>query len=658
MLLLHASAVNMTELICVLNLDGTLSARLTAASGLTPELPGVCCWRFRLPKLLLLKIHAPRELGWHMATAKGTIPRIVRFDCYEADLTTGELRRRGVPLRVREQSFQVLGSLLENPGQVVTREELRRRIWGDEVFVDFENNLNSVVANLRDVLGDSAEHPRFIETLPKRGYRFIADVCAVSIAATQPQPSRPRLLVLPFVNLSGDTAQDYFSDAMTDEIIAALASVAPEQLAVIARTTAMRYKGSRKDVGRIGRELNVDYVLEGAVRRYAERVDINVQLIQTRDQAHLFAQRYDEGMRDLFRLHGRIGVAVATHIPGVAEKVRLATDSAPAASQTPTADLAAYNEYIKGRYEMFKWTPESIAKAKQHFEAALARDPQYALAYCGLAELHWYLGLWGFAPSDETEAIWRVYVRRALELDPTLAETHALLGPPKRDFQERFYQWKEVEQQIEHARTLNPNSPVVMLRYAAGQMVFGDMSKCIAELDRALEIDPLSAEVRIWLTGALCLGRDYKRALEEVRKLVELEPRLAFGYMMLGWVYLGMKDFEESICALRKAVELSGGFPQMLGWLGLALGLGGHTVEARSVLEQLRAIAAHRYVQPTSFAWTQLGLGEIDEAFTWMERAADRHDRMVLHIRTYPFMDTLRDDPRLKLLLRKLNLLD
>lgn len=561
-------------------------------------------------------------------------------------------------MRIREQAFQVLACLLEHPGQVVTREELRRRLWGEQLFVDFENNLNSVVAYLRETLGDSAEHPRIIETLPKRGYRFIAQLQTLPPAAPEAAANRARLLVLPFVNLSGDAAQDYFSDAITDEIITALASLVPAQLAVIARTTAMHYKGSHKDVGRIGRELNVDYVVEGGVRRNGEQIDINVQLIETRSQAHLFAQRYDGEMRDLFRLHNRIASGVASHIPGISEQGCVTAGTGNHIGRTPTADLAAYNEYIKGRYEMCKWTPESIAKAKQHFEAALARDPQYALAYCGLAELHWYLGLWGFAPSDETEAIWRVYVRRALELDPTLAETHALMGPPKRDFQERFYQWKEVERQIEHARTLNPNSPVVMLRYAAGQMVYGDMSKCIAELERALQIDPLSAELRIWLTEACYLGRDFKRALEEARKLVELEPRLSISYMMLGHAYLGMKDFEQSISALRKAVELSGSFPQMLGWLGLALGLGGHTAEARGVLEQLRTIASHRYVPPTSFAWTHLGLGEIDEAFVWMDRAADRHDRMLLHVRTHPFMDPFRSDPRLTALLRKLNLLD
>ncbi len=219
--------------------------------------------------------------------------RIVRFDCYEVDLDAGQLRRRGERIKLREQSFQVLAALLEHPRAVVTREDLRHRLWRDDVFVDFENNLNAVISRLREALNDTAEHPRFIETVPKRGYRFLATVSAPAhVAQTAPQ-RRAKLVVLPFVNLSGDPAQDYVSDGMTDEVITALASLAPVQLAVIARTTAMLYKASRKDVAQIGRELGVDYLVEGAIRNVGDQVAVNVQLIRTDDQTHLFARRYD-----------------------------------------------------------------------------------------------------------------------------------------------------------------------------------------------------------------------------------------------------------------------------------------------------------------------------------------------------------------------------
>ena len=584
---------------------------------------------------------------------KRTMSHVVRFDCYEADLGSGELRKRGIRIGLREQSFQVLAALLEHPGQVITREDLRHRLWRDEVFVDFENNLNAVVAHLREVLNDSAAHPRFIETLPRHGYRFIADVYTLP-PPSELNASRVRLVVLPFVNLSGDPAQEYFSDAMTDEIITALASPAPEQLAVLARTTAMHYKGSHKDVARIGRELGVDYVVEGTLRQSENQIAINVQLIQTSDQAHLFARRYEAGVRDIFRMHDSIAQDIAAHIPSMADKVRGAQ-----VTRKPTEDLAAYNEYIKGCYEMWKSTPEGMAKAKQHFEAALALDPKFALACDGLAELHWHLGYWGFAPPDQMEPIRRFYALRAIELDPTLAETHGLIAfhPEKSHYVDAYtYNWAEAEQQIAHARDLYPNSPFLRVSYATVLMVLGHNEKAAAELECALELDPLSREVRFWLVEALFFGRQYERALEQARKLVELEPEHQIAYLVLGHVYLGMQRYEESIAALRHAVEISGEFPLMLGWLGLALGLGGHAAEASSVRERLRAIARERFVLPTSFAWIHLGLGAIDDAFAWMERAVDRNDGWIHALRSYPFLDPYRADPRFATLLRKMNL--
>ena len=216
------------------------------------------------------------------------MPHVIRFDRFEVDLAAGQLRKRGNRVRLRDQPFQVLAALLEHSGQVVTRDDLCRRLWPGKVFVDFDNSLNIAIARLRTVLGDSAKHPRYIETLPKRGYRFIGKVSSPPFIMAAGGIRKPRLVVLPFANLSGDPAQEYFGDAVTDEIIGALASLAPEQLAVIARTTAMRYKGSHKDAARIGRELSVDYIVEGSFHQTKEQVSINAQLIQTSDQAHLF----------------------------------------------------------------------------------------------------------------------------------------------------------------------------------------------------------------------------------------------------------------------------------------------------------------------------------------------------------------------------------
>ncbi len=582
----------------------------------------------------------------------------VRFDCFELDLAAGRLLKHGIRIGLPGQSVQVLTALLERPGEVVPREELRRRLWPDEVFVDFDNNLNTAVARLREALGDSAERPRFIETLPKRGYRFTAAVAELPSAETQPR--RARLAVLPFVNLSGDPAQEYFSDAMTDEIITALASVAPEHLAVIARTTAMHYKGTHQDVAHIGRELHVDYVVEGGVLRWNDQLGINVQLIQTSDQAHLFAKKYDAAMRDVFNLHTCIAQEIASRLPAIQDRVGDEIIPAEQVRHKPTEDLVAYNEYIKGRYELWKVTPEALAKAKQHFEAAVARDPEFALAYCALAQVYWYIGFGGFAPSKQTDPVGRFYALRAIEIDPALAESHALLSyyPKQRHYNEPlcYYDWAASLKDAVRARELNPRSPLVQVRYAIVLMVLGRLEESAAELEQALESDPLSLELRNWFVEVLCLGRQGERALEQARQLVELEPGHFISHWLLGHAYLALERYEESAGATRRAVELCGGLPLPLGWLGLSVGLGGHPAEARAILERLHAIAKQAYVPPTCFAWTHLGLGEIDEAFVWMDRAVDAPDRMMSPIKNYPFFDPLRGDPRFTALLRKMNL--
>ena len=585
---------------------------------------------------------------------------VVRFDCFEADLDSGQLRKRGTKIGLPGQSFQVLASLLERPGQVVTRNELHHRLWHDEVFVDFDNNLNTAIARLREVLADSADHPRFIETLPKRGYRFIGDVSASPAAKAEAPQLRARLVVLPFLNLNGDPEQEYFSDAMTDEIITALASLKSEQLAVIARTTAMHYKYSRKDVAHIRRELNVDYAVEGGVIRSGDHVAVDVQLIQTRDQTHMFARKYEASMGDVFSLHEQITQDIGLHIPGIAERMHDTDETRERPRKKPTENLVAYNDYIQGRYELFKLTPASIAKAKQFFEAALVQDREFALAYCGLAQLFWYIGFWGFAPSRETDPVGRFYALRAIEIGGTLAEGYALLSYyPKRRFYNEplcYYDWAASLKDVVRARETNPSSPLVQVRYAIVLMVLGRVEEAAAELDHGLESDPLSLEMRLWLVHILCMLRQSERALTEALRLVELEPEHFAAYFALGYAYMAGQRYEDSAAAFRKAVNLSGGLPLMLGWFGLALGLGGKTTEARDVLDRLSAMSSQRYVPPTSFAWTYLGLGQVDEAFTWLDRAVDAPDRMMSPIKTYPFLDPLRSDPRFETLIEKMNL--
>ena len=593
------------------------------------------------------------------------MPDLVRFGCFEVDLAAGQLRKRGIRIGLRDQPFQVLASLLEHPGQVVTRDDLRRRLWHDGVFVDFDNSLNIAIARLRTVLGDSAEHPRFIETLPKRGYRFIGNVSLVPSPGEAGPVRRPRLAVLPFENLSGDPAQEYFSDAMTDEIITALASLAPEQLAVIARTTAMHYKGSHKDVARIGRELGVDYVVEGALHHTKEQTAINVQLIKTSDQAHLFARKYEAERRDIFHMQSSVAQDIATHIdaPGVAEEVHGRLTWARS-RRKPTENLSAYNEYIQGRYLLGRMTPEGTARARQHFEDAIGRDPEFALAHMALADLYSQVGYTGYMRPRDAYSIGFPHALRAVEIDDSLAEAHAVLAEYHKQLD---YNWPAAEREMARALELNRASPLVRLRHALViLMPHNRMDEAIAELEGALEIDPLAGLTRTWLGIMWALARDYDRAIDEAQVMLDLEPTSCWPPFVMGIAYR-QKYFEESVrghlrpdfaekavAGHRRAAELASGAEMFLGWLGLALGVCGRKAEARAVLEQLQR--SERYILPTCFAHVHFGLGEFDAAFEWFDRAVEERDQNMMMILTFWHLDPIRKDPRFAALLRKMKL--
>ena len=586
-----------------------------------------------------------------------TVSSIVRFGNFEVDLAAGQLHKRGARIGLRDQSFQVLALLLERPGEVVMREQLQHRLWPADVFVDFENNLNTAVARLREALGDSAEKPRFIETLPKHGYRFIAPLSEHPSSDETLVPAI-RLVVLPFLNLSGDPTQEYFSDAMTDEIITELAGLAPDALSVIARTTAMRYKGSHKDVARIGHELGVEYIVEGGVRRAEDRIDLNVQLVRARSQAHVFARRYQAELRDIFKIESRVARDIASHIDNVqfTDAIRTTQVVDTRVRRPPTENLAAYDEYLQGRSRMARATPEAFATARQHFEEAISRDPGFALGYDGLAEIYWYLAYFGFMAPKEAFSTGVLYAIRALEIDNSLGETHALLGLYHKQL---AYDWPEVEREMARALELSPTSPVVRERYAFNVLMpHARLEEAAAELELALVWDPQSVGLRSHLGAVLLLWRRYDRVMEQVRRILELEPSAYWGHALMASCDRDQAIFDKAIPAYRKAVELSGGASSMLGWLGLSLALAGEAAEARIVRERLRERATHSYVPPTSFAWIHLGLGEIDSAFEWLDRAVEGRDQFIMPIKSYWFLDPIRSDPRFAALLRKMRLDD
>ena len=582
-------------------------------------------------------------------------PRIVRFDCYQVDLAAGQVRKRGVRLRLREQPFQVLVSLLERPGQVVTRDELRQRLWPSGVFVDFENSLNTAIGRLREALDDSAEHPRFIETLPKRGYRFIGTIEASAPAPGPAEAVPKRLLVLPFVNLTGDPAQEYVSDAMTDEVITELAALAPDAIAVIARTTAMRYKSSQKDITRIGRELNAGYVVEGAVRRSGDGVTVNMQLVRAGDQAHVWARRYDSPPGGVFGIPAPAAQAVAGAL-GISLRSDPGAIETAAVARRISHDAVAWNEYVQGRrlLDRMRGIFPDPAETRAHLERAVARDPGFALAHEALAQLYWYMGYSGTMPPTDAFAAGILHAVRACEIDGTRAEARAFVA---QYYKQLDYAWSDIERELARAMDLNPASSMVRMLYAASWLMpQGRLGEAVAELERALEWDPLSYQLHYWLGITLSLAREPDRVEGQARLMIELEPTGPLGTWLLGVALSRTGRRDEALEILRKAVDLSEGAPMMLGWLGLVLGVNGRADEARGVLARLETMARTRYVSPSMFAWIYLGLRDVDRAFEWLDRAVDARDQFMMPIKSYVFFDPIRADPRFQSLLRKMKL--
>jgi TolB-like protein/tetratricopeptide (TPR) repeat protein len=584
--------------------------------------------------------------------------RTLRFDAFEVDLDAHQLYKGGSRIRLRDQSFQVLVLLMERAGQLVTREELQHRLWRNDVFVDFENSLNTAVARLREALGDSADRPRYIETLPRLGYRFIAPVTESPRipTATALLRSKTRLIVLPIVNSSGDPSQEYLGDAMTDEIITALSALAPADLGVIARTTTMHYKHTQKNVAEIARELSVAWVVEGSLLATSDRVMLTVHLIRATDQTRVFGQRCSAGVGDLVTTARTVAQAFGEQI-GIVHPIEGRGADAGAATRAPrkpTEDPVAYNCYIQGRYHLWRGeSPQSWAKAREYLEAAIQRDPRFALAYDALAEWWWYAGFFGVIPPKKALEIGMVHAVRALEVDESLAEAHAMLAQYRKQVD---FNWAEVEREMASALKLSPTSATVRMRLVTSLMPLGRLDEAVAHLEFALELDPLNLFARAWLLIMFWLGRQYSRAIDQGRLLLEMESTHFGAHLALGCVFREAGMCDDAIAALRKAAESSGDSPLVLGWLGLALAESGDKAGARALLGRLRAIPSTVYVPPTSYAWIHLGLGETDAFFEWMNAAIDARDHMIMPIKTYPFLDPIRADPHFPSLLRRMHL--
>ncbi len=627
----------------------------------------------------------------------------LRFGVFEANLHARELRKHGVRVKLSGQPFQILALLLERPCEIVTREQLRERLWPSDTYVDFDHSLNTAVKKLRAVLGDSPENSRYIETIPRVGYRFVAPVqeatakkewtagaplvdsgsrvqaevketsrrrwpvflgigigMVVALAGyfewsrlrahSQPSSGRSMLAVLPFENLTGDAGQDYFSDGLTEEMIAQLGRLDPERLGVIARTSVMHYKHSQEQLDRIGRELGVQYVLEGSVRRDAAKVRIAAQLIQMKDQTSLWSRVYDRELSNVSALRSEIAFEVV-------DEIRLALGGAKSASRpllsssSPRA-YEAYDLYFKGLYFWNKRNVPGFQQAIEYFQQAIAIDPNYAPAYAGLANS--YTLLTGY--SSASAALYipqaRVAALRALEIDERLPEAHTALALI---VQNHDWDWQTSEKEYRRAIELNPNYATAHHWYAEHLMWLGRFDEAFRESERARQLDPLSLIIATDNGAILYFSRQYDRAIAQFRTVLEKDPN--FGRAgIVGFAYVEKGMFAEALADAEKWRRVYAEGPWYWSTRAYIYGRAGQQEKARRELEKLEQLNRRQQLDPINMLWAHLGMGHKDEALAYLEKAYSERFNILISLKVEPAFDPLRSDPRFQDLLRRVGL--
>jgi TolB-like protein/DNA-binding winged helix-turn-helix (wHTH) protein len=620
--------------------------------------------------------------------------RVLRFGIFELDTHSGELRRHGLKIRLPDQSFQILRRLLDRPGEVVTREELRQRLWTSDTFVDFDVGVNSAIRKLREALDDSAENPRFIETLPRRGYRFIASVQSATTGQI-PEPvgggtgtttgarGRPRwiagglvlavtiatlvllsergwwervragrvaapirsLAVLPFENLTGDPAQDYFVDGITGALTSELAQV--DGLRVISRTSARQYKQSPKRLPTIADELKVDAVLEGSVLRSAHQVRVTAQLIHAITDRHLWARSYDGELTDVVRLQQRIAQEIAAAIG------RRFAPAAAGVHEPRGANPEAYDAYLKGVFVMGRGSYEGFRDAVAYFEEAIARQPDFAEAYGALAQAqHQFLFVGPHSPR-ETMPKAEAAARKALQLDDTVAQAHETLAGILQHF---HWQWEAGDREFARARELRVAFGENRSAGIPSLIRSGRIEEAIAVSERARNNDPLSFGAYMDVATAYRAAGQFDKAVAEIRRGLEIVPGQPRGRFQLGVTFLFMGRLNDAIGELETAVKLSQGNLRFQAYLGYAYATARRPLDARRILKELESRAREQYVSSFGRALIYDALGEDEPALLAFEQAYQDRAVEFAQMAQYPPFKTIAADPRFQQTMRLIGL--
>jgi TolB-like protein/DNA-binding winged helix-turn-helix (wHTH) protein/Tfp pilus assembly protein PilF len=629
--------------------------------------------------------------------------RVLGFGHFEVDVRRGELRKHGIRIKLQDKPFQILIMLLEQPGEVVTRESLRQRLWDADTFVDFDQGLNSAMKKLRQALGDSAESPRFVETQARRGYRFLAPVrviqpvpspvappaiaagapalehtesaapavrlrrrrlgwLAAAMVATvlaglwsarfwrkrgQPLPGRIQsIAVLPLANLSAGADQQYFADGLTDALIGDLARIGA--LRVISRTSAMQYRGTHKLLPEIARELRVDGVVEGAVQRLGSRVRISAQLVEGAGDRPLWSQSYERDVKDILTLQNEIAAAIAQQI-----RVRITPREQVQLASSRATDPAAYEDYLRGRFFWNNRSADGLAKGVQYFRQALEKDPHYALAYAGLADCYNMFSYYGVASPGEAFPQAKKAALRALELDSELAEAHAALAFCKVHYD---WDWAGAESEFKRALTLNPGYANAHHWYSHYLLATGQMENSLAESGTALALDPLNLSINNHMSHEYIYAGRFQPAVERLSKALETNPNSTRTHLLLAEAYEGSARLQDAQAELDRAVDLSPGDPQVEAARAHIYAAAGQTGKARELLARLIGWSRQRHIGAYQIAVIYASLREPDQAFQWLRQAWNERADDLCYVNVDPHLRSLRADARMRSLVRRLGL--
>jgi len=570
-----------------------------------------------------------------------------RFGEFELDVSAYELRRRGRPVRVERRPMDLLILLVERRRQLVPRADIVARLWGDGVFVDVEMGVNTAARKVRQALHDSSDAPAFVETVPGKGYRFIADVVVVP-APSDGAPARVRLAVLPFDNLGRDPEREYLADGLTEEAIALLGQIDPEHVAVLGRTSVMAYKRTTKALAEIGRELDASHLVESSIRAEGPRLRITSKLIQVRDQVQIWSASYDSEPSSMLSFQRELASAIAEQV-----RLRLSPERLTALARRQTRHAEAYDLYLRGRYLWNQLTPPSTREALKYYARATELDPDYALAWSGLADAYSASPINGDAPPREVLPRACAAAAQAVRAEPDLAEAQTSLGVTM-----FWHDWDvpAAEASLQRAAALDPGYDFAHRMLGVIRAHAGRHAEAEPALRRARELDPMNPMNPALSSHAAFLAGDYAEAVRFARQAIVVDPGFWIGHFLLAQSAERLDETDLTLEELATAARLSGGNSKAIALRGYLLARLGRKEEAREVLGALGEVARLRYLPPCAMALVHAGLGEADAAFDWLERAYDARDVHLVYLRADPKWDALRADARFPALLKRCGL--